>query len=75
MSDEGAVGALVAGIGKTEGRLDGLVCNAGTMIRKPIAELSLSEFNAVLATNLTSTFLLARAAAPMLRAGRGWRRS
>ncbi len=56
---------------RDEGRLDGLVCNAGFMIRKPIAQLSLAEFNSVLATNLTSTFLLARAAETLLRAARG----
>jgi NAD(P)-dependent dehydrogenase (short-subunit alcohol dehydrogenase family) len=41
------------------------------MIRKPIAALSLAEWSRVLATNLTSTFLLVRAAEKMLRAGRG----
>ncbi|MFC0408046.1 SDR family oxidoreductase [Roseomonas elaeocarpi] len=68
VSDEAAVGELVAGIEKREGRLDALVCNAGFMIRKPIAELSLAEWSSVLATNLTSTFLLVRAAERMLRA-------
>ena len=53
------------------GRLDGLVCNAGIMIRKPLASLSLAEWNRVLAVNLTGPFLLARAAAPLLRAGEG----
>jgi NAD(P)-dependent dehydrogenase (short-subunit alcohol dehydrogenase family) len=71
VSDEASVASLVTGIASIEGRLDGLVCNAGFMIRKPIAELSLAEWSAVLATNLTSTFLLAKAAAPMLRAARG----
>ena len=71
VSDEASVASLVTGIASIEGRLDGLVCNAGFMIRKPIAELSLAEWSAVLATNLTSTFLLANAAAPMLRAARG----
>lgn len=71
MSDEAAVARLVDDIAAREGRLDGLVCNAGFMIRKPIAQLSLAEFNRVLATNLTSTFLLARAAETLLRAARG----
>ncbi len=68
---EGDVAALVAGVAGREGRLDALVCNAGLMIRKPIARLSLAEWNSVLATNLTSTFLLARAAETLLRAAGG----
>ncbi len=59
------------GLRDAEGRLDALVCNAGFMIRKSLAELSLAEWDAVLRTNLSSTFLLARAAAPLLRDARG----
>jgi len=71
VADEAAVAALVEGIAAQEGRLDALVCNAGIMIRKPVTELSLAEWNRVLGTNLTSTFLLARAAAPLLKRARG----
>ncbi len=71
VAEEAAVGRLIQGIAEEEGRLDALVCNAGFMIRKPLAALSLGEWNAVLATNLTSTFLLVRAAEAMLRAARG----
>lgn len=71
VSDEAAVRDLIAGIAAEESRLDALVCNAGFGIRKPIADLTLAEWSSVLATNLTSTFLLARAAAPLLRAARG----
>jgi NAD(P)-dependent dehydrogenase (short-subunit alcohol dehydrogenase family) len=71
VSDEAAVSALIAGIQGTEGRLNALICNAGFGIRKPIAELSLAEWSSVLATNLTSTFLLVRAAGPLLRAANG----
>ncbi len=71
VSDEAAVAALVAGIADDEGRLDALVCNAGIMIRKPLAELSRDEWSRVLATNLGSAFLLARAAEKMLRAAGG----
>jgi NAD(P)-dependent dehydrogenase (short-subunit alcohol dehydrogenase family) len=41
------------------------------MIRKPLAQLTLDDWNSVLATNLTSTFLLARAAEDLLRAAHG----
>jgi NAD(P)-dependent dehydrogenase (short-subunit alcohol dehydrogenase family) len=54
-----------------EGRLDALVCNAGINIRKPIAALSLAEWSRVIGTNLTSTFLLTRAAESLLRAAKG----
>ena len=71
VADEAAVTALLAGVQAQEGRLDGLVCNAGFMIRKPLRDLTLADWNSVLATNLTSTFLLVRAAEAMLRAARG----
>ncbi len=67
VADEQAVASLIDGIGAIEGRLDALICNAGFGIRKPIADLTLTEWSSVLATNLTSTFLLVRAAEPMLR--------
>lgn len=71
VADEAAVAALVRGIAQQEGRLDALLSNAGFMIRKPVGQLSLAEWSAVLATNLTATFLLVRAAEAMLRAARG----
>ncbi|MGD0429562.1 MAG: SDR family oxidoreductase [Acetobacteraceae bacterium] len=71
VSGEAAVTALIDGICETEGRLDALICNAGFGIRKPIAELSLAEWSSVLATNLTSTYLLVRAAESLLRAANG----
>ncbi len=71
VSNETEVARLIEGIAAVEGRLDGLVCNAGFMIRKPIAALSLSEWSRVIATNLTSTFLLVKEAEKMLRAAKG----
>jgi len=71
VSEEAAVTALVDGIRATEGRLDALICNAGFGIRKPVELLSLAEWSSVLATNLTSIFLLVREAAALLRAAHG----
>jgi NAD(P)-dependent dehydrogenase (short-subunit alcohol dehydrogenase family) len=71
VGDEAAVSTLLRSIAATEGRLDALICNAGFMIRKPIADLSLAEWSSVLTTNLTSTFLLVRAAETLLRAAKG----
>jgi NAD(P)-dependent dehydrogenase (short-subunit alcohol dehydrogenase family) len=71
VSDPAQVASLITGIEAVEERLDGIVCNAGFMIRKPIEELTPEEWNSVLATNLTSAFLLVRAGAKMLRAVKG----
>ncbi len=71
VSDEAAVRSLIASVSAAEGRLDALVCNAGINIRKPIAALSLAEWSRVIGTNLTSTFLLTRAAEPLLRMAKG----
>jgi len=53
------------------GRLDGLVSNAGTMIRKPLLRLTTTEWHRIIDTNLTATFLFARAAERELRKARG----
>jgi NAD(P)-dependent dehydrogenase (short-subunit alcohol dehydrogenase family) len=71
VGNEAAVTAAINGLREHEGRLDALVSNAGYGVRKPLASLTLAEWNAVLATNLTATFLLARAAEDLLRASRG----
>jgi NAD(P)-dependent dehydrogenase (short-subunit alcohol dehydrogenase family) len=53
------------------GRLDGVVSNAGVMIRKPIRQLTLAEWRRVLDVNLTAAFLLAKAAERALRRTNG----
>src|ERR1700726_4805646 len=53
------------------GQLDAVVSNAGIMIRKPLRRLTLAEWHRVLDTNLTATFLLARAAEKPLRKAHG----
>lgn len=68
---EAAVQAAVDGVMQRWGRLDALVSNAGTMVRKPLATLTLAEWQGVIGTNLTAAFLLARAAAGALAATRG----
>ena len=61
----------VAALLERFGRLDGLVSNAGIMIRKPLRRLTLAEWHKVIDTNLTATFLFARAAEKHLRRTRG----
>jgi len=70
VSDEAAVNQVFAGLQAREGRLDAVVSNAGVMVRKPVADLSLAEWQRVIGTNLTAAFLLARAAGPLLQQSR-----
>ena len=53
------------------GQLDGVVSNAGIMIRKPIRQLTIAEWRRVLDVNLTAAFLLAKAAERALRQTQG----
>lgn len=71
VADERMVREAVGGTLDLFGRLDLVVHNAGIMIRKPLAALSLEEWDRVMAVNLTGAFLLARHAAPLLRERNG----
>ncbi|MCO6479493.1 MAG: SDR family NAD(P)-dependent oxidoreductase [Phaeodactylibacter sp.] len=53
------------------GRIGGLVNNAGFGINKPIAELTLEEWNRVIGANLTGAFLCGKYCAPHLKESRG----
>jgi NAD(P)-dependent dehydrogenase (short-subunit alcohol dehydrogenase family) len=55
------------------GRIDAIVSNAGISISgfAPLSATTLESWNRVLATNLTATFLLAKAAAEDLQRARG----
>jgi NAD(P)-dependent dehydrogenase (short-subunit alcohol dehydrogenase family) len=63
----GAVSSLI----ERFGRLDAIVSNAGIMIRKPLRQLTLAEWHRAIDTNLTATFLFARAAERELRKTHG----
>src|SRR5436190_21573203 len=69
VTDEAAVGRMVRATLDAFGRLDVLVNNAGTNIRKPPHEVSLAEWRQVLDTNLTSAYLCSHAAYPTMKAG------
>ncbi|HEU5191097.1 MAG TPA: glucose 1-dehydrogenase [Methylomirabilota bacterium] len=72
VADETSVTALVKRVADELGRVDILVNNAGTNIRKAPQDLSLDEWHHVMDTNLTSAFLLSKAAYPhMKRVGGG----
>jgi len=58
--EEEAVKALVAQVVATHDRIDGLVNNAGGQFPSPLADISAKGWQAVLQTNLTGGFLMAR---------------
>jgi len=71
LSQEGGAKAAVAATVDKFGRLDIVVNNAGTNIRKAPQDYSLEEWHSVLNINLTSMFVCCQAAYPHLRAQNG----
>ena len=68
VTDEAAAEQAVASLGQ----VDVLVTAAGISRGKPAGETVLADWNAVMATNVTGTFVWIRAClGPMVRAGRG----
>jgi NAD(P)-dependent dehydrogenase (short-subunit alcohol dehydrogenase family) len=70
-SSETDVQRLVQETIKKYGRIDALVNNVGIGINKPISQLTLEEWNQVLAVNLTSIFLCTKYAESYLRQAKG----
>jgi len=66
LSSPQAAEAAVVEAADRLGRLDVLVCNAGVIHREPALDVSLADFERVVAMNLTATFAAARAAARRL---------
>jgi len=72
VGDEGDVQRLFEEAVKAFGRVDILVANSGVQRDAPIGEMTLSQWNQVINTNLTGQFLCARAAVQQFRQqGRG----
>jgi len=67
VSDPKAVAAAVQKARDHFGRIDALVNNAGIAIFKPILEVSLEDWQRVMAVNLTGPFLMTQAVAPVMR--------
>jgi 3-oxoacyl-[acyl-carrier protein] reductase len=59
-----AVEALVKAVATELGPVDTLINNAGIAIIRPLTELSVEEWDATMATNLRSLFLVTRAVLP-----------
>jgi len=66
VNDSAALERCVTGIAAQHGQLDILVANAGINHRAPIGEFTLEDFQRVMNTNLTSVWVLCRAAAAVM---------
>jgi 2-deoxy-D-gluconate 3-dehydrogenase len=71
LTQEEACKAMVQATLARFGRLDVLVNNAGTNIRKQPEEYSLDEWYRILETNLSSAFMCSQAAYPAMKAAGG----
>lgn len=71
LADPSAPAEVVEDIIGRTGRLDILVNNAGFMQEARAEDMSLADWNRMIAVNLTAPFLLIKAALPHLRATRG----
>lgn len=71
VTDKAAVKAMADHVTREFGRIDILVNNAGINIRKPPDQLDPSEWDTVIATNLTSAFLCSQAVYPAMKAAGG----
>ncbi len=61
LRDEAQVKAAIAGVLAWGGRIDGLVNNAGGQFPAQLKDISLNGWNAVVANNMTATFLVSKA--------------
>jgi NAD(P)-dependent dehydrogenase (short-subunit alcohol dehydrogenase family) len=66
VAQEPSVTAAFASVAEREGRVDILINNAGRAIRRPSLELTVADWEAVVAVNMTGAFLCARAAAGLM---------
>jgi NAD(P)-dependent dehydrogenase (short-subunit alcohol dehydrogenase family) len=67
VSDPAAVQAAVEQARQKFGRIDALVNNAGVAVFKPMLDVTLEEWQRVMAVNLTGPFLMTQAVAPVMR--------
>jgi len=67
VSDPMAVETAVQQAQRQFGRIDALVNNAGIAVFKPMLDVTLEDWQRVLAVNLTGPFLMTQAVAPIMR--------
>lgn len=71
-TDEQAVNSMVADVVRNDGALDILVCSHGILTQSPAVDMTTAQWQQTLDVDLTSIFVLNRAAlAPMLAQGSG----
>ncbi|QLL65386.1 SDR family NAD(P)-dependent oxidoreductase [Sinorhizobium mexicanum] len=70
-ADPGSAGMTVEAVVAKAGRLDVLVNNAGMMQEALVEDMSLADWERNIAVNLTTPFMLIRAAMPHLKASKG----
>ncbi|MEE2049753.1 SDR family NAD(P)-dependent oxidoreductase [Nocardiopsis tropica] len=68
-ADEHDVRALVTRAGEIAGRLDALVCNAGTTKDRTVRKMPTTTWDEIMDLNLRGAFLTIREAIPLLSAG------
>jgi NADP-dependent 3-hydroxy acid dehydrogenase YdfG len=66
VSDETAVAAMAGAVRKRFGAVDVLINNAGKFAGAPFTELSVADFDRMIAANLRSVFLVSRAFVPAM---------
>jgi NAD(P)-dependent dehydrogenase (short-subunit alcohol dehydrogenase family) len=70
VKDPARIREAVDAVGKKFGRIDVLINNAGTSWGAPTEEMTLEQWNKVIETNLTGTFLFSRAVGKVMIAQR-----
>ncbi len=72
VADEPSVAAIAKAVQKRFGGVDVLINNAGKFAGAPFTEMSVADFDRLIAANLRSVFLVSRAFVPgMVKRGRG----
>lgn len=66
-----APGELIHSIARDFGRIDAVINSAAVMLRTPLTEITVAEWDAMFALNLRAPFFVAQAAAGWLRQSRG----
>jgi NAD(P)-dependent dehydrogenase (short-subunit alcohol dehydrogenase family) len=70
VKDQASIGEVVDATMKRFGRIDVLINNAGTSWGAPVEEMTLAQWNKVVETNLTGTFLFSQAVGKVMIARR-----
>ncbi|WP_022882910.1 SDR family NAD(P)-dependent oxidoreductase [Gryllotalpicola ginsengisoli] len=73
VTDAASVAAAVEAVRSRFGRVDVLVNNAGITVDAPFEQIAPERFRAVMDVNVTGTFLMARAVAPIMKEQRSGR--